>query len=76
LLISRDIDESIAVSQERDPATWDPRYLLYQRTLHEVLMMQVESGTYTQVLEWDSRSREEIHGQILKAVDAAVGDRP
>jgi hypothetical protein len=37
LLISRDIDESIAVSQERDPVTWDSRYLLYQRTLHDVL---------------------------------------
>jgi hypothetical protein len=75
LLLSRDFNESIAISQARDPREWDPRYLLYQRTLHEVLMMQAESGRYTQVMEWGTRSRAEIHSQVLAAADAAVSDR-
>ena len=75
LLISRDVDESIAVSQARDAQEWNPRYLLYQRTLHDVLMMQVEGGFYTEVIEWGSRSRAEIHNQILAAVGATAGDR-
>lgn len=75
LLISRDVDESIAVSQARDPQEWNPQYLLYQRTLHDVLMMQAEGGLYTEVIEWRSRSRAEIHSQILAVVDATAGDK-
>lgn len=75
LLISRDIDESIAVSQARDAQEWSPRYLLYQRTLHDVLMTQAEDGFYTEVIEWGSSSQAEIHNQILAAVSAAAGDR-
>lgn len=75
LLLSRDFDESIAISQARDSHEWDQRYLLYQRTLHDVLMMQAESGLYTLVMELRRSSRTEIHSQILAAVDAAVSDR-
>jgi hypothetical protein len=74
LLISRDAGESLAVSQQRDPTPWSPRYLRYQRTLHEVLMQQIEQGIYDRVVEWGTRSRAEIHREILAAVDGAVRD--
>jgi hypothetical protein len=75
LLISRDAEESLAVSQQRDPTPWTPRYLRYQRTLHEVLMQQIEQDAYDQVIEWGVRSRAEIHSDILAAIDGAVGDQ-
>ena len=73
LLISRDVEESLAVSQQRDPTPWTARYLRYQRTLHEVLMQQVELAEYDQVIEWGTRTRLEIQADVLTAVDAAVG---
>jgi len=69
LLISRDVEESLAVSQHRDPAQWSPRYLRYQRTLHEVLMQQIEDGTYDQVIEWDTRTRAQIQAEVLATAD-------
>lgn len=72
LLISRDADESLAVAQQRDPEPWNPRYLRYQRTLHQVLMQQVDQGIYSRVIEWRSRSQAEIHAEILDAVGEAV----
>jgi len=74
LLISCDAEESLAVSQQRDPTPWNSRYRRYQRTLHEVLMQQVEQGTYERVVEWGTRPRAEIQRDILAAVDVAVGD--
>lgn len=74
LLISRDVEESLAVAQQRDPEPWNGRYLRYQRALHDVLMQQVDCGVYSRVIEWGSRTRVEIHGEILAAVDEAVPD--
>jgi hypothetical protein len=74
LLISRDVDESLEVSQARDPEPWNPRYLRYQRVLHEVLMQQVDQGVYDQVIEWGIRSRAEIHVEIVEAADCVVRD--
>ena len=75
LLISRDVGQSLAVSEQRDPAPWDARYLRYQQVLHEVLMRQVEHGVYDQVIEWGTRSRPEIHRDLLTAVDAQIQAR-
>jgi hypothetical protein len=72
LLISRDVDESLEVSQARDPEPWKPHYLRYQQILHEVLMRQVDQGVYDQVIEWGTRSRAEIHIEIVEAADRAV----
>lgn len=74
LLISRDVEESLAVSQQRDPTPWTPLYLRYQRTLHEVLMQQIAQGAYGQVIDGSGRSRAEIHSDILAATDGAVDD--
>jgi thymidylate kinase len=74
LLISRDAEESLTVSQQRDPVAWSPRYLRYQRILHEVVMQQAEQGAYDQVIEWGTRSRREIHREVLGVVDGALGD--
>jgi hypothetical protein len=74
LLISRDVDESINVSQVRDLKPWSPRYLRYQRVLHEVLMRQVEQGVYGQVIEWGTRSRAEIQRDVVAAADQAIGN--
>lgn len=73
LLISRDVDESISVSQVRDLEPWSPRYLHYQRTLHEVLMQQIELGVYDQVIEWGTRSRADIQRDVIAATDQAIG---
>lgn len=73
LLISRDVEQSLAVSQERDPSPWSSRYLRYQRTLHEVLMQQVDDGTYDQVIEWDTRTRAQIQAEVLAAADRVAG---
>lgn len=74
LLLSRDVEESLAASQQRDPTPWNPRYLRYQRTLHEVLMQQVEQGLYDQVIEWGTRSRTEIHQEVIIAADSALSN--
>lgn len=72
LLISPDVETSLAVSQERDPTPWSARYLRYQRTLHEVLMQQIEEGAYDRVIDWRARSRAEVQAEVLAAVDNAV----
>ena len=75
LLISRDAGQSLAVSEQRDPAPWNAQYLRYQQVLHEVLMQQAEDGVYDQVIEWGTRSRPEIHRDVLAAVDAQIQAR-
>ena len=75
LVISRDVERSLDVSQQRDPAPWNARYLRYQRVLHEVLMQQAEHGVYDQVIEWGTRPRIEIHRDVLTAIDAELQAR-
>lgn len=72
LLISQDAEESLAVSQRRSPSPWGPRYLHYQRTLHQVLIQQADDGTYDRVIECGRRRRSEIHSEILAAVDGVT----
>jgi hypothetical protein len=72
LLISRDVDESLAVSQLRDPEPWSPRYTAYQRVLHEVLLQQLDQGLYDEVIEWGSRSPAEVHRGVVAATDRLV----
>jgi hypothetical protein len=75
LLISRDVEESLAVAQQRDPAPWSARYLRYQRILHEVLARQVDEAVYDLVIEWGSRSRSEVHQDVLNAADGALNGK-
>ena len=75
LLVSRDVERSLAISERRDSAPWNARYLRYQRVLHEVLMQQAERGVYDQIIEWGTRPRAEIHRDVLNAVDAELQAR-
>lgn len=75
LLISRDIERSLAVSEQRDLAPWNARYLRYQRVLHEVLLQQAERGVYDQVIEWGTRPRAEVHRDVLTAIDTELQAR-
>ncbi|MFJ4770540.1 hypothetical protein ACIP88_15710 [Streptomyces uncialis] len=69
LLPSLDAERSYAVTSAREGRPWTGIYPAYQKSLHAVLLHQVDHGSYTAVVDCEDRSLDEIHADVIDHLD-------
>ncbi|MFF3787438.1 hypothetical protein [Streptomyces sp. NPDC001933] len=65
LLPSLDAERSYAITSTREGRPWTGVYPAYQKTLHAVLLHQVDHDTYTAVVDCEGRSLDDVHADVL-----------
>ncbi|MGW1192511.1 hypothetical protein [Streptomyces sp. NPDC002559] len=65
LLPSLDAERSYVITSARESRPWTGVYPAYQKTLHAVLLHQVDHGVYTTVVDCEGRSLDDIHADVL-----------
>ncbi|MFI1867562.1 hypothetical protein [Streptomyces jumonjinensis] len=68
LLSSLDAERGYAITSAREGRPWTGIYPAYQKTLHAVLLHQVDHGAYTAVVDCEDRSLDDIHADVLSHV--------
>ncbi|MBO0914466.1 hypothetical protein [Streptomyces laculatispora] len=64
LVPSLDAERSYAIASAREGRPWTGIYPEYQRTLHAVLLHQVGHGAYTDVVDCEGRSLDDVHHDV------------
>ncbi|MFE0689405.1 hypothetical protein ACWGNE_21170 [Streptomyces xiamenensis] len=65
LLPSFDAERSYAITGAREGRPWTGIYPEYQKTLHAVLLRQVDHGAFTAVVDCEGRSLDAVHSDVL-----------
>jgi hypothetical protein len=65
LLPSLDAERSYAITSAREGRPWTGVYPAYQRTLHAVLLHQVERGAYAGVVDCEGKSIEQVQADVV-----------
>jgi hypothetical protein len=65
LLPSLDAERSYAITSAREGRPWTGIYPAYQKTLHAVLIRQVDHGAYTAVVDCEGRSLDDVHASVI-----------
>ncbi|GGP41126.1 hypothetical protein [Streptomyces sindenensis] len=65
LLPSSDAERSYAITSAREGRPWTGIYPEYQKTLHAVLLHQVDHGAFTAVVDCEGRSLDAVHSDVL-----------
>lgn len=65
LLPSSDAERSYAITSAREGRPWTGIYPDYQKTLHAVLLRQVDHGAFTAVVDCENRSLDAVHSDVL-----------
>ncbi|MFB7761511.1 hypothetical protein ACWD33_05415 [Streptomyces xiamenensis] len=65
LLPSSDAERSYAITSAREGRPWTGIYPDYQKTLHAVLLRQVDHGVFTAVVDCENRSLDAVHSDVL-----------
>lgn len=65
LLPSSDAERSYAITSAREGRPWTGIYPDYQKTLHAVLLRQVDHGAFTEVVDCENRSLDVVHSDAL-----------
>ncbi|MFG3525183.1 hypothetical protein ACGF8B_00395 [Streptomyces sp. NPDC047917] len=68
LLPSLDAERSYVITRAREGRPWTGVYPAYQKTLHAVLLHQVDHGAYTAVVDCEGRSLDDVHADVLSHV--------
>ncbi|MFH9236528.1 hypothetical protein ACH4KO_08425 [Streptomyces anulatus] len=65
LLPSSDAERSYAITSAREGRPWTGIYPEYQKTLHAVLLRQVDHGVFTAVVDCEGRSLNDVHADLI-----------
>ncbi|MFI5901814.1 hypothetical protein [Streptomyces cyaneofuscatus] len=69
LLPSFDAERSYAITSAREGRPWTGIYPEYQKTLHAVLLHQVDHGAFAAVVDCEDRSLDVVHSDVLDRLD-------
>ncbi|WP_326740351.1 hypothetical protein [Streptomyces sp. NBC_01022] len=64
LVPSLNAERSYAIASAREGRPWTGIYPEYQKTLHAVLLHQVGHGAYTDVVDCEGRSLDDVHDEV------------
>ncbi|MCC0578410.1 hypothetical protein [Streptomyces californicus] len=65
LLPSFDAERSYAITSAREGRPWTGIYPEYQKTLHAVLLHQVDHGAFAAVVDCEGRSLNDVHADLI-----------